>query len=152
MENPFIGLNGLIFIKIGHSVGKSGSNRRDDVQTIQFLLNVAHLDIANDFRMATLLAMDGICGPKTLSAILEYQTVKKTGMFPLFKVDGLVTATNQAGFVGRNSLGFSTLYSLNWDFIQATQRSDFALMGLYMSVEPLYSAVILPLRKAGAIS
>lgn len=152
MENPFTGLNGLIFIKIDHSVGKNGSNRRDDVQTIQFLLNVAHLDVANDFRMATSLAMDGICGPKTLSAILDYQTVKKTSMFPLFKVDGVVTATNQAGFVGVNSIGFSTLYSLNWDFIQAMQRSDFALMGMYMGVEPLYSTVILPLRKAAAQS
>ena len=152
MENPFTGFNGLIFMKIDHSVGKGGSNRHDDVQMIQFLLNTAHLDIANTFRMPALLAMDGICGPKTMSAILDYQTVKKTSMFPLFKVDGLVSATNQAGFVGRYSLGFSTLYNLNWDFIQASQRSDFMYMAAYMSVEPLYSTVILPLRKAGVLS
>lgn len=151
MENPFTGLNGLIFIKIDHSVGKGGSNRHDDVQMIQFLLNVAHIDVRNHFRMPFLLALDGICGPKTLSAILDYQTDKKTSMFPLFKVDGLVSATNQAGFVGRNSLGFSTLYNLNWDFIQATEQSDFALAGMYMAVEPLYSTVILPLRSAGVI-
>jgi len=152
MENPFTALNGLIFIKIQHSVGKGGSNRRDDVQMIQFLLNVAHIDIRNEFRMPYLLALDGVCGPKTLSAILEYQTAKKNSMFPLFLVDGLVSATNQAGFVGRSSLGFSTLYNLNWDFIQATQQSDFALMGMYLSVEPLYSTVIRPLRSAGVIS
>ena len=151
MENPFTGLNGLIFLKIQHSVGKSGSNHRDDVQRVQFLLNVAHIDIRNEFRMPFLLTLDGICGPKTLSAILDYQNSKKTSMFPLFKVDGLVSATNQAGFVGRGSLGFSTLYNLNWDFIQATQQPDFALMGMYMSIEPLYSAVILPLRSAGVI-
>jgi len=152
MENPFTGFNGLIFIKIDHSVGKGGSNRYSDVQMIQFLLNAAHLDIANDFRMPALLALDGICGPKTLSAILDYQTLKKTSMFPLFMVDGLVSATNQAGFVGRHSLGFSTLYNLNWDFMQATQHPDFAFMGAYMSAEPLYSTVILPLRKAGVRS
>ena len=152
MENPFTGFNGLMFIKIDHSVGKGGSNRHDDVQMIQFLLNTAHLDLANDFRMPVMLAMDGICGPKTMSAILDYQTVKKTSMFPLFQVDGLVSATNQAGFVGRSSLGFSTLYNLNWDFIQATQRADFAYMAAFMSVEPLYSTVILPLRKAGVLS
>ena len=151
MENPFTGLNGLMFLKIQHSVGKGGSNRRDDVQRIQFLLNVAHIDVRNEFRMPFLLALDGICGPKTLSAILEYQTSKKDSAFPLFKVDGLVSATDQAGFVGRSSLGFSTLYNLNWDFIQATQRPDFALMGMYMSIEPLYSSVILPLRSAGVI-
>jgi len=152
MENPFKGFDGLIFMTINHSVGKNGSNRYDDVQRIQFLLNIAHMDIANSFRLPALLSMDGICGPKTLSAILDYQTDKKTSMFPLFAVDGLVSATNQAGFVGPQSLGFSTLYNLNWDFFQGIQRPDFMYMALYMSVEPLYSTFILPLRKAGALS
>src|SRR5262249_49407223 len=126
-----------------------GRNLRDDVATVQFLLNVAHLDPTNSFRMPAILRMDGICGPKTCSAILAYQTDKKTGMFPLFKVDGIVNATNQAGFVGRQSLGFSTLYNLNWDFIQGMPRCNMALM--YMNVEPLYSTVILPLQKAGVL-
>jgi len=152
MENPFTGLNGLMFLKINHSVGKGGSNRRDDVQRIQFLLNAAHLDATNTFRMPSLLMMDGICGPKTLSAILEYQTEKQKGGFPLAKIDGLVSATNQAFFFGRASIGFSTLYNLNWDFILASQTADFVYMGAYMVVEPLYSTVVLPLRKAGVIS
>ena len=152
MENPFVGLNGLIFMKIGHSVGKGGSNRHDDVLLIQFLLNVAHLDTPNTFSLPGLLSMDGICGPKTLAAILDYQTSKSNNGFPLFKVDGLVSATNQAGFIGPQSVGFSTLYSLNWDFIQAAPRTNFGALGLYMSIEPLYSTIILPLRNAGVLS
>jgi hypothetical protein len=151
VENSLQGFNGMIFMKIDHSVGKGGSNRHDDVQRIQFMLNTAHLDPANNFRMPVLLAMDGICGPKTKSGILDYQTVKKTSMWPLLTADGLVSAHSPAAYFGRTSLGFSTLYNLNWDFIQAMERADFMYMAAYMSVEPLYSLVVLPLRKAGAI-
>jgi hypothetical protein len=151
MENPFTSLNGLIFMKINHSVGKNGSNLHRDVVLIQFLLNTIHLDTGSTFCLPGILAMDGMCGPRTLSAILAYQT-HKSGEWPLFKVDGLVSATNQAGFVGPQSAGFSTLYSLNWDFMMALPRSNFAAMGMFTSLEPLYSTVILPLRKAGVLS
>ena len=151
MENPFIGLNGLIFMKIGHSVGKGGSNRHGDVLLIQYILNTIHLDTGSDFCLPGILVMDGLCGPKTLSAILAYQTYKSS-VWPLFKIDGLVSATNQAGFIGPQSAGFSTLYSLNWDYMQALPRSNFAALGLYMTVEPLYSTIILPLRKGGLLA
>jgi hypothetical protein len=72
-------------------------------------------------------------------------------MFPSIAVDGLVNATHQAAFLGPHSFGFSTLYNLNWDFLQAAPRTNFLLMGAFMSVEPLYSVVVLPLRKAGVL-
>ena len=149
MTNPFPALNSMMFIKIKHSVGKGGSNWRDDVQMIQFLLNVAHLDTRNQFVMPSILVMDGICGPKTLNGILAYQNQKKRSMFPSIAVDGLVSATHQAAFLGQHSFGFSTLYNLNWDFLQAAPRTNFLLMNT--AVEPLYSAVVLPLRKAGVL-
>ena len=49
------------------SVGRGGLNRRDDVVTLQRLIN-AKLPIP----LAPLVE-DGICGPKTIFAIGEYQ-------------------------------------------------------------------------------
>ena len=149
MGNPLSALDAAM-IWIEHSVGKGGSNRHDDVQMIQFMLNVAHLDLQNSFRMPSILLMDGICGKKTLGAILAYQEHKKKsgGQFPLFAVDGLVTA-KKAAFMDAHHFGFSTLYNLNWDFVMGAPRVNFAaLIGGYFA-EPLFSTVILPLQKAG---
>lgn len=54
---------------INLSVGKSGINRRDDVSTVQQLLN------ENLYRLIpfTGLAVDGICGKKTIALIKEFQ-------------------------------------------------------------------------------
>lgn len=98
--------------------------------------------------MPSLLWMDGVCGPKTLSAILGYQQNKKNGQFPLAVVDGLVTATHHAVFVDPRHFGFSTIYNLNWDYMMAVPRTNLALMGAIV-VEPLFSTVILPLQQAG---
>ena len=149
MVNPLSGLDSLIFMKIDHSVGKGGSNRRDDVQRIQFMLNVIHLDPGNDFRMASLLAMDGICGPMTLAAILAYQTYKQDKEFPLLVVDGLVSATH-AFLMTASGAGFSTLYNLNMDYMMGAPRANFMALGMYVA-EPFFSDVILPLQKAGVI-
>ena len=151
MENPLSGLDGAMFW-IEHSVGKGGSNRHNDVQMIQLLLNVAHLDLQNSFRMPSILKMDGICGERTLGAILAYQEHKQKmgGQFPLFTVDGLVTA-HKASFMDANHFGFSTLYNLNWDFLMGAPRVNWmVLMGGYFA-EPLLSTVILPLQKAGVL-
>ncbi len=151
MENPLSALDASMFW-IEHSVGKGGSNRRADVQMIQLMLNVAHLDLQNSFRMQSLLLIDGICGEKTLNAILAYQEEKISsgGRFPLFVVDGLVTA-HKASFMDAKHFGFSTLYNLNWDFITGAPRVNFAqVMGGYFA-EPLFSTVILPLQKAGVL-
>lgn len=156
MGNPLSALDATMFW-IEHSVGKGGSNRHADVQMIQFMLNVVHLDLQNSFRMPSILRWDGICGEKTLSAILAYQEHKKRegGRWPLYVVDGLVTA-HKASFMapttGGYHFGFSTLFNLNWDFIEGAPRVDnaLALMGGYYA-EPLYSTVILPLQKAGVL-
>ena len=53
--------------KITASVGRGGHNRRDDVMTVQRLIN-AHLLVP-----LAPLKVDGVCGPKTIFAIGEYQ-------------------------------------------------------------------------------
>ena len=145
------GMSGLIFLKIKHSVGKGGSNRYDDVQLIQFLLNVIHADPGSGFRMPALLSMDGICGPRTKAAILGYQEYKQSREFPLAAVDGVVTATHHAMFTNPRSFGYSTILNLNWDYLQALPRVDLGEMVVGSAMEPLYSTVIVPLKKAGVL-
>jgi hypothetical protein len=53
--------------QITGSVGRGGQNRREDVMTVQRLIN-AKLPVG-----LAPLAVDGICGPKTIAAIQEYQ-------------------------------------------------------------------------------
>ena len=151
MANPFSAVDASMFW-IKHSVGKGGSNRHDDVQMIQLMLNVAHVDPQNSFRMPSLLLMDGICGSRTLGAILAYQEhkMKWGGQWPLFAADGLVNA-HKAVFMDAHHFGYSTLYNLNWDFVTGLSRVNFGmLMGGYFA-EPLFSTVVLPLQKAGAL-
>lgn len=145
------GMSGMIFLRIQHSVGKGGSNRYADVQQIQFLLNVIHLDPGNTFRMPAVLAMDGICGHWTLSGILAYQQEKQSGMFPLAVVDGLVSATHHAIFTNPRSFGYSTILNLNWDYFQALPRTNLANAFVGQVFEPLLSTVIVPLQKAGLL-
>jgi len=152
MGNPLAALDASMFW-IKHSVGKGGSNHHDDVQMIQLMLNVAHLDLQNSFRMPSLLKVDGICGARTLDAILAYQghKMKFGGQWPLFAADGLVTA-HKASFMDAQHFGFSTLYNLNWDYLMGAPRVNFAMVmvGGYIA-EPLLSTVILPLQKAGVL-
>jgi peptidoglycan hydrolase-like protein with peptidoglycan-binding domain len=54
--------------RIKSSVGEGGRNDRQDVGTVQYLLNV----VRRRYR-AEPLAVDGIVGPKTLAAIREFQ-------------------------------------------------------------------------------
>lgn len=51
---------------ITYSVGLGGTNRREDVRTVQELLN--------DRAKATVLATDGSCGPATVAAIRKFQS------------------------------------------------------------------------------
>jgi hypothetical protein len=57
--------------QISAAVGCTAPNRSEDVRHVQVLLNV-HKDDMPSFR---LLRVDGICGPKTVGAIREFQRV-----------------------------------------------------------------------------
>jgi hypothetical protein len=51
------------------SVGQASPNRREDVITVQTLLN-SHMPLLTPLQV---LRIDGVCGPKTINAIKEYQ-------------------------------------------------------------------------------
>ncbi len=151
MANQIITVNGGIFLPIQHSVGRGGRNHPDDVRMVQFLLNVVHLDPGSEFRMARLLAMDGLSGPKTESGIVAYQMFKLTqGQFPSYAVDGRVNATPAMMWAGRQGFGFSTLFNLNYDFMMAMPRVNYAMFQGF-ALEPFFSEVILPLQKMGVL-
>ena len=143
-------LDGMMPLKIKHSVGKGGSNHPDDVALVQFMLDTIHLDPQNPFRMPSLLMIDGLCGSRSLDGILGYQKYKKDLWFPLLMVDGRVTATPHAILAGPRSFGYSTIYNLNWDFMNSVGRTDQRLFGAYF-FEPFFSAIVLPLQKAGIL-
>jgi lysozyme len=70
---------------IFNSVGQNGTNRREDVVTVQRLLvSKGYGNILRGYNMKT-KADDGYCGPRTVQAIKEFQ--KKLGFQ---KPDGLI--------------------------------------------------------------
>jgi hypothetical protein len=72
-------------LSIQTKVGRDGVNQRFDGKLVQFMLNDS---IFHD-RAGNLLKLDGIVGPKTISAIEQYQTRKS------LKVDGRITPNGQ---------------------------------------------------------
>jgi hypothetical protein len=68
--------DGTVIFNVDHSVGKFGRNRRIDVQLVQFLLNKLIQNIKDTgmgespLPVPELLVTDGICGTKTIAAIL----------------------------------------------------------------------------------
>jgi hypothetical protein len=68
--------DGTVIFNVDHSVGKFGRNRRTDVQLVQFLLNKLIQNIKDTgmgespLPVPELLVTDGICGTKTIAAIL----------------------------------------------------------------------------------
>jgi hypothetical protein len=72
--------SGEVILNVDHSVGRFGRNRMVDVQLVQFLLNrlidtITHVGPISDPPLPApeALKTDGICGPKTIAAILWYQ-------------------------------------------------------------------------------
>jgi hypothetical protein len=61
----------MIEESILRSVGENGANVKRDVVTVQRLINGATAHLGKPFQR---LELDGICGPKTLKAIRDFQT------------------------------------------------------------------------------
>ena len=114
-----------VLLLIDHSVGKNGSNRHDDVQLIQLLLNIANQrnGIGNEFyhSMRSPLAIDGRCGAETQAAIRQYQKSynRQPGFSAGYKMmneDGVITATSEMLLWGSGGYRFTTMHALNTDF------------------------------------
>jgi lysozyme family protein len=90
----------FVRLLIDHSVGRHGRNRRDDVQLIQFLLNAANNYVGGHFfnPRPEDLHVDGVCGEKTLAAILLYQKNINSVWPNTLVEDGTVNATKKSEF------------------------------------------------------
>lgn len=75
---------------IAASVGKGGRNLRDDVRTVQLLLNMHHAQVTGP------LVADGVCGAATIALIEQFQQ----GVIGGKDVAGLVTPDNGAAAHG----------------------------------------------------
>ena len=140
-----------VLLLIDHSVGRGGTNRTDDVQLIQFLLNVANRRNGSPFYNALTrrLVVDGRCGPQTLAAILKYQQSqnRQPGFskgFKLINEDGLVTASSEMTLWGGAGYHFTTMHSLNDEF-QLYLTFQWIELDLYV-IEPLFSKILAPLK------
>lgn len=74
-------------MKISRSVGKRGINLSNDVRIIQTLLNKARkssLELGSAFSELT---VDGACGPKTIDAISQFQSIRLCVTAPDGRVD-----------------------------------------------------------------
>jgi len=76
--------SGEVILNVDHSVGRFGRNRMLDVQLVQFLLTLL-IEIETAKRTGPLsdpvpepLKADGICGPKTIGAILWFQKLRNS--------------------------------------------------------------------------
>jgi hypothetical protein len=103
----------VILFGIDHSVGRHGTNRMDDVQLIQLLIN-RYIDYREEVakkqkspendnarvldqsrRLISKLGIDGQCGPLTLAAILAAQ--RSLDKWRGVKVDGRIDAIQEGG-------------------------------------------------------
>ena len=108
------GLRTVPIYNVSEPVGAGGRNRMDDTVLVQFFLHkvgnsylhMKHPSLAN-------LAMDGICGPKTLAAIDLYQQVSPARLHR----DGVVDSAGFAkGIVSSLSHTEYTIVALNMEY------------------------------------
>jgi hypothetical protein len=121
------------FFVIEHSVGRAGSNKLDDVQLVQLLINrvidmregeikrnptVGYRRMADPAgRPIAKLVVDGKCGPRTCEAILAFQKLNVNQA-----TDGTISAVRDRGkdsyVSGRywqaNTMYMLAIYSQNW--------------------------------------
>lgn len=111
-----------LFLFIHHSVGRRGRNLRDDVLLIQMMLNEIGRPGAGLMQNGSFgktapveLFVDGMCGPKTVAAILAFQQAMNRERKCKFCVeDGTVNSTREAMWV--ESFKFTALDQLNSQF------------------------------------
>jgi peptidoglycan hydrolase-like protein with peptidoglycan-binding domain len=105
------------------TVGPGCSNRQDDVQLVQHVINTlsATLNlIKSDGSAVGYLKRDGIFGPKTRAAIEAYQKLRKASG-KLIKPDGMVSPSSATGWTADGNAQFTIVY-LNRDHLQIYGR------------------------------
>jgi hypothetical protein len=97
--------SGDVILNVDHSVGKFGRNRMADVQLVQLLLNLLidttkHVGPISDPPLPAPepLKLDGICGPKTIAAILWVQKSANSGGGSSFVEDATVNHVETVHF------------------------------------------------------
>src|SRR5262245_60982351 len=100
------------FLMIDHSVGRHGRNLRDDVLLIQFLLNQSG---SYKNRPKVELSLDGICGPDTRAAILQFQKAVNVEHGYKELIEDATVSSIKGDFVP-GTAHFTTLYMLNQEF------------------------------------
>jgi hypothetical protein len=115
--------DGEVIFNVSHSVGRFGRNRTGDVQLIQFLLNKIIDKWKKEGHPAPdQLSIDGICGPKTIGAILWFQKdLDPTG---LMGADATVNHADEA-FYFLSQYKLYTIWQMNnwlsaWKLIPKT--------------------------------
>jgi hypothetical protein len=113
--------NGDVIFNVDHSVGKHGRNRLTDVQLVQYLLNRMISDVhssgfgLSSARVPESLEVDGICGEKTIAAILWFQKGRNDGPPNGIKFVAEDATINHAGntMYGPGPKKFYTMWDLN---------------------------------------
>jgi hypothetical protein len=113
--------NGDVIFNVDHSVGKHGRNRLTDVQLVQYLLNRMISDVhssgdsLSSARPPESLEVDGICGEKTIGAILWFQKARNAGPPNGMKFVAEDATINHAGntMYGPSPNKFYTMWDLN---------------------------------------
>jgi hypothetical protein len=126
------------FYDVGVSVGAGGYNYQEDTMLVQYFIKwIAvgdHVSVGAraDIGVAA-LAIDGIVGPETLTAILKYQQVAP--LAPGIAANKLITD-------GRVDPSEATIVALNNDFFTFYPNLDPGAPGTWFPPPPLLAAAL----------
>jgi hypothetical protein len=149
------GTQDVTMFAIDHSVGRGGTNRKDDVQLIQILINryieyatwvvKAHPEagrqgvLDTSGRQIAKLDVDGICGPLTLAAILATQ--RSLNVWRRITIDGRIDAIKEGGaaeYDDGKRYRFNTMYILAVGAEETADDYDkYAMENAQLEGEPL---------------